>query len=154
MLHVQYSHLRKYTAKRDEYRALKDNPPRWADINPALVYAVCPHKPTPSAQILQASQRAWRNLANMVTIAGRDSMELPGQLPRNAPNVRSQKLPPTFMLNARPSAFPAYESESKLTRPEPLRLSRDPPSLNGNVCSSRTNMRLLARWWSTCLKNL
>ena len=60
MLHVQYSHLRKYTAKRDEYRAIEEDPPRWADINPALAYAVCPHKPTTSAQILQASLRAWR----------------------------------------------------------------------------------------------
>ena len=60
MLHINHSHLRRYTAKRDEYRAMVDDPPRWADINPTLAYAVCPYRPKTSSQILQASLRAWR----------------------------------------------------------------------------------------------
>ena len=102
-----------------------------------FVHTNPPHRP----KFYRRPYALGGNLTDMATIAGRDSMELPGQLQRNALTVKSQKLPLTFTLNAKPLAFPAYELESKLTRPEHWRPSRDPPSLNGNVCSLRTFMR-------------
>ena len=60
MSHVNHSYLRKYTSKRDDYRAQVDDPPRWHDINPALAYAVCPKKPRTTAQIINATNRVYR----------------------------------------------------------------------------------------------